>query len=98
MAFPQSGHLNWPVSMGRGRDFKPRLEKRQESGERGPSCVGLAYFTTISFCEEEWGERKKREIAFSNFLFLHFCWAFLNLTFLKCQELLVPIKYKVPDE
>lgn len=67
--------------------------------KRGPSCLGLAYFTTISsFCAVERGERKKREIAFSSFLFLPFRWAFLTLTFLKCQELLVPIKCQGPRE
>lgn len=81
--------------------MEPRLEKRQESVERGPSCLGLAYFTTISsFCAVERGERKKREIAFSSFFFffLPFRWTFLTLTFLKCQELLVPIRCQVPRE
>lgn len=50
--------------------MEPSLEKRRESVERGPSCLGLAYFTTISsFCAVEMGERKKREIAFSGFFF-----------------------------
>lgn len=61
--------------------------------------LGLACFTSVrSFCGIQWGERKKREIAFSSFRFLHFCWAFLNLTFLKCQELSVLIKCKEPNE
>lgn len=61
--------------------------------------LGLACFTSVrSFCGIEWGERKRREIAFSSFPFLRFCWAFLNLTFLECRELSVLIKCKEPNE
>ena len=46
---------------------------------------GFADFTSVSsFC----GVRKeeKKRIAFLKSLFLHYFWAFVMLTFLKCQR------------